>query len=382
MIEESKIRLQELSHKWLKGTLTTVEQQEFDEWFNEQNQIPLVMPSDVAKSRDQHEQAILNRIKYATGIARQSKVVALWPRLAVAAAIAVVIFGGGLLYYANQSKPGTEQIATNQIISPGGNMAILTLANGQKISLSDASVGQVASQSGIKISKTANGQLVYDASDATIGNIIEYNTIEAPVGGQWQVKLPDGSLVFLNAMSKITYPTRFSGSERRVEMQGEAYFEIAHNKAMPFRVTSLGQTVEVLGTHFNIMAYADEKLIKTTLLEGAVKISGHGKSALLKPGQQSIVGGSNIKVSNAVDLEDVLAWKNGYFKFNESLESIMNKVSRWYNVEIEYQADLDKNQSFSGKILRSKNISSVLKIMELTEKVHFKIEGRKIVVMK
>src|SRR6185503_833259 len=151
---------------------------------------------------------------------------------------------------------------------------------------------------------------------------LEYNTVEAPVGGQWQVILPDQSKVWLNALSSITYPTRFTGGERRVKISGEAYFEVAHNKAMPFRVESLGQTVEVLGTHFNVMAYADERLIKTTLLEGSVKISDHGKMELLKPGQQAQVSAANIKVTDDVDLEDVVAWKNGYFKFNENLESI------------------------------------------------------------
>lgn len=366
----------DLLNKFQDGTITEQELAMLEGWYNHKAGFGKVEMTD--QELDNNLSIIWERLP-----AGKARIIRLWPRVAVAVAVAVVIFGAGLFYF-TKSNIDNMQIANNQVqINPGGNKAILTLADGTKISLSDAKLGEVAAQSGVRISKTADGQLVYDASGSANSNKqIEYNTIEAPVGGQWQVKLPDGSLVFLNALSSITYPTKFVDKERNVKISGEAYFEIAHNKEMPFKVSSQGQTVEVLGTHFDIMAYSDEKVVKTTLLEGSVKIANGGRTQILKPGEQAQVSADGIKVSDEVDLEDVVAWKNGYFKFNENLESILNKVARWYNVEVVYQQGLNRDQSFSGKILRSKDISSVLKIMELTEKVHFKIEGRQIIVMK
>jgi transmembrane sensor len=305
-----------------------------------------------------------------------------WYRIA-AAAIVLIFFSAGLLIYHNHQSDKNQQSAKN-IIKPGGNKAILTLSNGQKISLTDALNGQVAVQKGIKITKTADGQLVYEATDNTANDNSDpqYNTVEAPAGGQWQVKLPDGSLVFLNALSSITYPTRFIGNERKIALKGEAYFEIAHNKAMPFRVTSQAQMVEVLGTHFDVMAYADEKMMKTTLLEGSVKISDHEQTIILTPGQQAQVSQSGISITDNVDLEDVIAWKNGYFKFNENIESIMSKIARWYNVDVVYQLKPDPELTFSGKISRARNLSAILKMLEFNGDVHFKVEGRRITVTK
>ncbi|MBC6112801.1 FecR family protein [Pedobacter fastidiosus] len=369
----TKKEAQELLNKYLNGTCTPEEKILFESLDNK-----------VFKE----EPAIIERLDYDSIKASIYKNLPAPDRRPIfkrfipyvaAASVAVCIIAAGLLYFGNNTA-SVEQGQVASII-PGGNKAILTLANGTKISLSDAKLGQVAAQSGVKISKTANGQLVYDASATTadIGKI-EYNTIEAPAGGQWEVRLPDGSVVFLNALSSITYPTRFVGNERLVKMQGEAYFEIAHNRAMPFKVSSLGQTVEVLGTHFDVMAYADEKVIKTTLLEGSVKISDHGQNKLLKPGEQAQVSATNIIVTSDVDLEDVMAWKKGYFKFNESIQSIMAKVSRWYNVEVIYEMDAKANLAFGGKLSRSRDIKDLLKIMERTGKVHFKIEGRRITV--
>jgi len=317
------------------------------------------------------------------------KTIKLWPRIRVAAAAASVVLGIGIggYFYIKSAKPVKTQVVNNDI-TPGKNKAVLTLANGQKISLTDASNGRIANQKGVSIRKTAGGQLIYEAAalsamgrDAAGREVVEFNTIEAPVGGQWQVILPDGSHVWLNALSSLTYPTNFAGNERRVKLSGQAYFEISHNRKMPFRVESKNQVVEVLGTHFDVMAYADEKLIKTTLLEGSVKISKKGETEILKPGQQAQVAENSMKIQNDVDLEDVVAWKNGYFKFNENLESIMNKVARWYNVDIDYQIKPDPELTFSGKISRSRNISGILKMLEYNGDVHFKIEGRRVIVM-
>lgn len=375
MTQLSREQLNELADKWLKGTLTPQEKELLDKWYDLDTSEPINWTG--AESEEQLSERLFDFIQ----TRKKSPFRRRWQ--IPAAAVLVITLGISSYFYFSKSDK-IEHVAVLNDINPGRNKAILTLGNGQKISLADVVNGQqISNQSGIKITKTADGKLVYDASSIAENNrIIEYNTIEAPIGGQWQVKLPDGSLVFLNASSSITYPIRFVGNERNVKMTGEAYFEIAHNKKMPFKVSSLGQTVEVLGTHFNVMAYADEKLIKTTLLEGSVKISDHGQAALLKPGEQAQVSQSNIKVDNEVDLEDVVAWKNGYFKFNESLESIMAKVARWYNVKVEYQVKPDPNLSFSGKISRTRKISGILNMLEFNGDVHFKIEGRRVIVTK
>ena len=307
----------------------------------------------------------------------------LWRSILAAAATVLLAISGLFIYHQAKKTSENNIVVKKTDIKPGGNKAILTLANGQKISLTAAHNGQIAVQANILITKTSDGQIVYETSDAAAdsGRTPEYNTIEAPTGGQWEVILPDKAKVWLNARSSLTYPTYFAGNERKVKLNGEAYFEIVHNKKMPFRVMSKTQTVEVLGTHFDIMAYEDEQMMKTTLLEGSVKISNSGRARVLVPGEQAQVSNGDLKVTSDVDLEDMISWKNGYFKFNESLESIMRKVARWYDVEISYAGDIDPSQRFGGKISRYKNLSSALKIMELTGNVHFKVEGRRVTVM-
>jgi transmembrane sensor len=306
-----------------------------------------------------------------------------WKPSLAAAAVVLMITSAALIYFRAQKPVKNNAIVQKKEIKPGSNKAVLTLANGQKIILTDSVNGQIAIQANIKITKTAKGQIVYELPKGVGDNAPApvFNTVEAPTGGQWEVVLPDGSKVWLNARSSLTYPTYFAGDERKVQLKGEAYFEIAHNKRMPFKVISKGQTVEVLGTHFDIMAYDDEQLMKTTLLEGSIKISDSGRSHILVPGEQAQVSDALMKVTNEVDLEDVMAWKNGYFKFNESLESIMRKVARWYDIEITYANNVDPSLHFGGKISRYKNLSSTLKIMELTGNIHFKVVGRRVTVM-
>ncbi|MDO8994551.1 MAG: DUF4974 domain-containing protein, partial [Daejeonella sp.] len=210
-----------------------------------------------------------------------------------------------------------------------------------------------------------------------------YNTLSTPMGGQYQLSLPDGSRVWLNSGSSIRFPTAFIGKERIIELKGEAFFDIRENKKMPFIVrTNNSMDIRVLGTQFNVMAYDDEKNINTTLLEGSVQILKESGTAFLEPGQAAILnkGTGKIKVA-AADIEEAVAWKNGFFIFsNENIESIMRKVSRWYNVEVDYQGNLS-NKDFVGTISRDKNISEILKMLELTGAVHFRIEGRRITVM-
>ncbi|MDR6781574.1 transmembrane sensor [Pedobacter africanus] len=309
-------------------------------------------------------------------------------RLKFAAAAAFLLVGSITALYYRQSetvKSAVSRQVNSTAIVPGGNKAFLTLADGRKISLTDADSGEIAQQEGLSIHKTADGQLVYAVADQKKRDrkgMSAFNTIETPKGGQYQVNLPDGTKVWLNSSSSLRYPTKFENERRVVQLKGEGYFEVAKRK-VKFLVETGGQEVEVLGTHFNISSYADEKDIQTTLLEGSVRVNiadGAEKiSRLLKPGEQSLVTGSGIVVRDA-DMEAVMAWKNGDFVFKkEDLKSIMNKIARWYDVEVVYSENLD-HLKFGGYVSRSKSISSVLKVMESTGKVKFSIAGKKVIV--
>ena len=302
----------------------------------------------------------------------------------IAAAITVVL--SIVFYFTRQSDTNRSVVSNQQTtsdIAPGGNKAILTLSNGSKILLSEAAKGKIADPNGANINNATKGQLVYNATGIT-GTELSYNTIETRNGGQYQVILPDGTQVWINSASSLKYPIAFNGKERVVQLSGEAYFEVFKNKAKPFKVITASQEVTVLGTHFNINAYANEALTRTTLLEGSVKVnkSNSDLSVVIKPGQQARVKDGGAIQIETVDIDEATAWKNGYFMFdNESLESILRKVARWYDVDV-VSTDAQINQKrFSGTISRYSNVSQVLKKLELTESVKFKIEGRKIIVL-
>ena len=302
-----------------------------------------------------------------------------------AAAAILILLTAGIYYYQNSPEPvivKTETPRFKNDVAPGNNKAILTLDDGSKIDLDDAKTGILASESNIDIKKTGDGQLEYTAGAQNV-KTVKYNILSTPMGGEYQLVLPDGSKVWLNSGSTLRFPTAFIGSERIVELKGEAYFDIAKNPKMPFLVrTNNAMDIKVLGTQFNVMAYDDEKNINTTLVEGSVEVLKGSEKTNLKPGQEAILnrGSGYIKVAQA-DLEQAIAWKNGYFIFyNENIESIMRKVSRWYNVDIVYQGNLN-NKDFVGTISRNKNVSELLKMLELTGAIHFSIDGRRITVM-
>lgn len=310
----------------------------------------------------------------------------------MAAAVAVFILSAGLyFYFIRQNQAVASRFAANDIL-PGGNKAMLILSNGKKINLGDAANGQLLSESGIAVSKTADGQIRYTVKESTgkAGTPLE-NTIVTPKGGQYQVVLPDGSKVWLNAASTLKFPLRFSNNERSVQLSGEAYFEVAKKTLrtggkLPFYVSTAKLRVEVLGTHFNVNAY--ESTSKTTLLEGAVRLiaaavapSLKAQVSYLSPGQQGIAGASGITVSTA-DIEETMAWKNGLFMFNnQNLDVIMKEVERWYDVDVVFADDELRKASFNGAVSRFKNISQLLEVLESTGSVHFKVEGRRITVM-
>lgn len=313
------------------------------------------------------------------------KKIKLWPRIAVAAAL-ILICAGAYFFSASQNNQQLALDAAANHILPGKNKAVLTLANGRQIILSDATNGVLVKEAGLSIEKTKDGQLVYTIQDSHISGTKtavadKYNMITTPRGGQYQVNLPDGTKVWLNSASSLKFPSSFSAlKQRKVELNGEGYFEVEKDKAHPFMVQTATQEVEVLGTHFNISSYTDEKNTCTTLLEGAVQVSAkQGDIVNLKPNQQAVLTGKSIKVSPA-NVDIAVAWKNGYFKFkSESIQAVMQELSRWYDVDIVYEGEISKDH-FGGKISRDKSIAEVLEMLELTKLVKFKIEGRKVIV--
>ncbi|HMI03988.1 MAG TPA: FecR domain-containing protein [Pedobacter sp.] len=310
----------------------------------------------------------------------------LWPHISVAAAaIATIVFGVYFFNAARHDDSGllTEFGARSQDVAPGKNGATITLANGKVIQLSDAKTGVVVG--GMHLKYDDGSQVPVSSLTESKGGV-QNLTASTARGQTYQFTLPDGTKVWLNADSKISFPTQFNGRVRKILLTGEGYFEVRKDKEHPFIVESRGQEVEVLGTHFNLAAYLDESLTKTTLLEGKVKILNRLKDSLqetiLNPGQQMLLSKSESHLILNPDLEEITAWKDGYFKFSESLESIMAKVARWYNVEIIYQDNFNGKLKFLGKISRTKNLSAILDIIESAGNVHFKIEGRRVTVMK
>ncbi|MBL7699037.1 MAG: DUF4974 domain-containing protein [Chitinophagaceae bacterium] len=316
-----------------------------------------------------------------------------------AAAVILVLLSVGAFYYFNDSP--TANVAVTPVqpvendIQPGGEKAILTLANGSQIVLDDASPGKVAEQGNAEIIKDASGHLVYKGTGQPVNEVM-YNTVSTPRGGQYKLVLPDGSGVWLNAISSIKYPTAFTGTERMVEITGEAYFEVSKDAKKPFRVIvnrrSFSQPdqndgssekrneIQVLGTHFNVNAYSDEPSIKTTLVEGSVKVINGNSSSVIKPGQQSQVGDNGkINVISDANLSEALAWKDGRFEFNDAdLKTILRQVMRWYNVEVEYQGALSERY-FTAAISRNKTLSGLLNILKQSD-VDFQLNGNKLIV--
>lgn len=294
-------------------------------------------------------------------------------------ALLAVLSGVALFTYKSLFKAPKPQLSARQYkIVPGTNKGYLQLASGRRIILNKAANGLLAVEGNISIYKTADGELKYIQKGHAVQRGADL--LMTPHGGQYKVTLTDGTHVWLNAASSIKIPLGFTPQERRINLTGEGYFEVAKNKRKPFKVCVDQMQVKVLGTHFNVCAYADEPSINTTLLEGSVKIEKNGKCKMIVPGQQARVT-NGISVCK-VNVQDVVEWKNGNFSFShENIQSIMRKLSRWYDVEVVYDGK-PPHEGFVGMLPRSSDISEVLNMLELTKVVHFKIDGRRIVVMR
>lgn len=324
-----------------------------------------------------------------------------WFKYAAAAVLIITIsfFIRSILQKPVPVNTSTEKpIAAVTDIAPGSQGAVLTLADGRKVVLDSLGNGTISLQTGAEV-RLKDGQLVYDPVAATEEQMV-YNSISTPKGRQFQLILPDGTKVWLNAASSLKYPTHFSGNERKVEIKGEAYFEVAKNPHKPFIVDlpsiggGGGGQVRVLGTHFNINAYDDEPAIKTTLLEGSVKVVnrqsaiGNDNSVMLKPGEQAELsrvnsprhGGHALTIHHSPDIDKVMAWKNGVFNFNDAtLQEVMHQLERWYDIEVVYETGIPKLE-FVGKMGRDLSLNNVLRGLEIS-KVHCRLEGRKLIVM-
>lgn len=299
-----------------------------------------------------------------------------------AAAAVLICLVSGAYYFKTSTLPRPVETAKTVLIkdvpAPSLVKATLRLADGTEVNLDNAKNGSLATQGQVQIIKTADGQIAYEGK----GNEVLYNTLINPRGSKVvAIVLADGTKVWLNAETTLRYPTAFAGNDRRVEISGEAYFEVAHNPQKPFYVSKGGIEIKVLGTHFNVNTYDDGSPASVTLLEGSVKVTSEGKHSMLVPGQQAKMVGAAIRVFDNVDMDEVMAWKNGKFQFGEntSIETIMNQVARWYNVEVEYRGAV--NQHFWGSVSRDVNVSQVLHKIESTGGVKFKIEGSKVLVM-
>jgi hypothetical protein len=303
-----------------------------------------------------------------------------------AASVLLLIAAGSYFIRSDKNRISENKSAVlqKQSIPPGSDKAVLTLSNGEQIVLSSENTGVLTNQGAAQLTKKANGELVYSVQDqsAKASAPVNYNTITVPRGGQYRLVLADGSKVLLNAASSLTYPTTFNGKYRNVELKGEGYFEIAKNEAMPFIVKADDVDVRVLGTHFNISAYSDDSNIITTLIEGAVSMQKGGRERLLKPGQQGTAQKnlSSISVQNA-DIEQAMGWVSGNFVFKDlNIKDVMKIVSRWYDVDAEYQGNA-QFKKFGGTTSRYSNITELLDYMKITGGVNYKIEGRRIVFM-
>ena len=399
-MNNNKENLSDLIKKYLDNRLTSAEFAELWRLLNEEpdetqlneelqqlwQSVKTEAPFIAAAEWDQKIQEAKQKLTASDQTEQQPSISRLQRYRWVAAAAILLLIVSSVFVLINRNEKNSTiakktqpQLQQNDRL-PGGDRAILTLADGSSIVLDSAGNGMLAQQGTTQIIKKEDGQLLYNSSDNAT-DAVAYNLLQTPRGGQYKITLPDGSKVWLNAASSLKYPVVFSGKERKVEITGEAYFEIAKDATRPFKVQLNQMEVEVLGTHFNINSYTDEETVRTTLLEGRVKVTTASENKFLQPGQQAQLKPSgNMKIVDDVNLEETVAWKDGNFQFeNSDIKSVMRQLARWYDVEVSYQGNISKH--FIGGISRNVKLSQVLSMLQQTGEVRFIIEGKKIIVM-
>lgn len=301
-------------------------------------------------------------------------------RIAAAAAIVLLIAGSYWYFEGTQGNTSPQRKPLQADVAPGGNKATITLAGGQTITLDSAANGDLAKQGQSTIVKQASGEVAYVAlaGAAAATTTVSFNTLTTPIGGQYKITLPDGTKAWLNSASSLRYPTAFTGKERRVVLTGEAYFEVSDRAGQPFVVDARGTTVQVLGTHFDVMAYTDEPAVNTTLVEGKVRVTAGTQSAILELGQKAIAD-NGVRVVEA-DTDKETAWIDGFFQFDETdLPTLMRQLKRWYGIEPVYDGN-GNGRLFGGRISRNLNLSQVLQLLE-GNGIHFTIEGKRLIII-
>ena len=368
MYEQAK----DVIRRYYDGQATEEECIIVERWFHELNQekISALSEDELFGMSDQ----IWDQLKPGNEV----RVRRLWPQLAAACLLLFALSFGA--YFLVSDKSGNKQNLHASLIHPGSNKAFLTLQDGRKVSLNDSKLGTVVKGADMLVTQSERGKLSYEVKDNK-ANAGEFNTLNTPKGGQYAVTLSDGTKVYLNAASSVRFPVTFHGKYRQVELTGEAYFEVKHDAARPFRVVSGNQVVEVLGTHFDVKSYQDEQSINTSLIEGSVRVRLGDASILLKPGQQAANIGGELTLTK-VPAQNAIAWKDGFFRFkNDRIADIMKTLARWYDIDVDFH-DRIGEERFSGQISRNKNIGDVLDVLEQTQLIHFEISGRRVIVKK
>lgn len=387
-----KNHLDNLIYKYINDIATSAEREELLHWYREKNETDVAWPSEFIKEEEAVRLRMLNNIRshIASHVPKKYSRKNLWYG-SVAAAMLIVIVSAGIYhrYFSLAQEKNITAYAIPSDILPGGNKARLTLANGLKVVLDSVRTGLLINEGNATILKKMDGQIEYRSKvnrwhELTVRDTsaVVYNTISTPRGGKYQVILSDGTQVWLNAASSLRFPVTFSGKERAVELTGEAYFEVAKNKFLSFKVISTGQTVQVLGTHFNISSYPDEASVKTTLLEGKVEVIKNKtfEKRILKPGYEANIGTQSTGIGmSKVEATKAVAWKEGMFSFkNADIKSILRQAARWYDVEVRYKGKTP-NEKFTGEIPSNLPASMFLEMLSFAG-IKFEIAGRIITV--
>lgn len=370
----SRNNIAELLERYQRGACTPEEKARVDEWFAAHGMGETRFEQMNADEQENWTAALFADIQQANQPKAKTVYRKLYPYLAAASVITIV--GSGILFF--KLKPSPQQVRD---VAPYTAKVLLKTGHGKTILLDPAAKGQIARQGNITVNKTAEGQIAYSATSETAEMV--YDTIQVPAGGRpYEVKLSDGSKITLNAATTLRYPESFAASKRElVELiSGEIYGVIVHNAKAPLQIKAPGQLITDIGTEFNISAYPDEADARTTLVEGAINVTAGSTTKILKPGLQTILTADKFTVAPA-DIEQVTAWKNGDFSFKgEHIDAIMRQLARWYNIEVRYEGKMT-TEVFYGQITRKKNISEVLRMLEKTQKIHFKVEGRRVTVL-
>lgn len=377
---------------FIHKTLTDKEHDELDAWVEESDDNMLLFEELTDENNIEANLAFMKQVRTEDNLKQvkeqikftRGKTVQRSQKWLYAVAASIVLLVCSIVVYRLIFKNEKNLPNNTTLIAdapPGGNKATLTLSDGSVIQLTDSKSGLIKKDKGADISLVSGGQISYKQGENSLRNQVGYNTLSVPRGGQFKVRLPDGSMVWLNAASTLKYPTFFNSAERHVELTGEGYFEIAKNAQQPFKILLPGRSeVKVVGTHFNIKAYQDEPIKKVTLVEGAVEVKNDNSLKRLVPGQQAQIQSKQIQLADNIDSSEVLGWKNGTFVFRDAdIESIMTQVERWYDIEVKYNAK--PTDHFNATITRDEPVSRLLKLLENTGHLHFKIENKIIYVL-